>query len=57
MENTNPVDYQKLYTMVFNGITRALDAIDEMNFGRARAILQTAQIEAEEAYIKAGGDD
>ena len=39
-------DYKQLYLILFNSITRAMSAIDEMNFGKARDILQDAQTDA-----------
>ena len=51
MENEN---LPKYYTILFNGITDALEALDCQDFGRARAILVQSQQEAEEAYIEAG---
>lgn len=47
-------DYKKPYLILFNGITDALDSMERMNFGRAKDILQDAQINAEEAYLSAG---
>ena len=51
MESENFPSY---YTILFNGITDALEALDRQDFGRARAILIQSQQEAEEAYIEAG---
>ena len=42
------------FLILFNGITDALDSMERMNFGRAKDILQDAQINAEEAYLSAG---
>ena len=44
-------DYQKLYTLLFNGITDAIEQIDQKNYGRARDILVDAQIRAEEQFL------
>ena len=44
-------DYQKLYTLLFNAITDALEAMDRQNFGTAKDLLIHAQQEAEERYI------
>ena len=44
-------DYQKLYALLFNAVTDALDAMEQMNFGRAKELLITAQQAAEEVYI------
>ena len=45
------VDYKALYLMVFNAITDALREQEQMNFGKARELLQQAQIRAEEWYL------
>jgi len=45
------VNYQKLYTRLFNGITDALEELGRMNVGRAQELLRTAQQEAEEGYL------
>ena len=45
------VDYQRLYTMVFNGITDALRQLDEQNYGNVRLILKNTQIDAEQLYL------
>ena len=44
--------YEKEYHIVFNAVTDALRAMEELNFGTAKAILQTAQQDAEEAYLQ-----
>ena len=44
------VSYKTLYLKLFNAITAALEAPD---FNTAKALLQQAQIDAEEAYISA----
>ena len=46
-------DYQKLYTMLFNACTDAVEAMDRMDFGTARTLLVRAQQEAEEWYLSA----
>ena len=46
------VNYQKLYTMLFNAATDALEALEELNVGRAKDILRQAQIDAEETYLE-----
>ena len=46
------MNYQKLYYMMFNAATDAIDAIDKRNFESARQILAYAQCEAEEKYIQ-----
>ena len=47
-------DYQKLYALLFNAVTDALDEMDRLNFGRAKELLMAAQQAAEEAYISDG---
>lgn len=46
------VDYQKLYTLLFNAYTDAIEAMDRMNFGAAKDILIHAQQQAEDCYIE-----
>jgi hypothetical protein len=45
------MDYQMLYHKLFNACTNAISALEQQNFGQARALLITAQQEAEECYI------
>ena len=45
------VDYQKLYTKLFNAITDALEALEQLNVGEAKDLLRRAQQEAEEDYL------
>ena len=47
-------DYGKLYSLLFNAVTDALDEIERMNFGQAKAVLVAAQQMAEEVYISDG---
>ena len=42
------------YTLLFNRVTDAIEAIEEQNYGAAKAILIKAQQDAEELYIEAG---
>ena len=46
------VNYQKLYTGLFNAITDALEELEDLNIGRAKALLRQAQIDAEERYLE-----
>ena len=46
------VNYQKLYAKLFNAATDALDALEELNVGRAKDILCQARIDAEETYLE-----
>ena len=47
------MDYQKMYTTLFNAITDALEQMESQNFGTAKETLITAQQEAEELYMSA----
>ena len=42
------------YTILFNGVTDAIAAIDRQDFGLARELLVRSQQRAEDAYIEAG---
>lgn len=44
-------NYQKLYTLLFNAFTDAIEQLDLRNFGNAREVLIRAQQEAEECYL------
>lgn len=46
-------DYEKMYHLLFNAITDALEQIEQQNFGSAKDLLITAQQQAEEIYITA----
>ena len=46
------VDYQKLYTKLFNAITDALEQLDKQNIACARDILVRVQQEAEDVYLE-----
>ena len=45
-------NYQKLYTGVFNAITKAIEQMEEQNYGAAKGILMQAQLQAEELYLE-----
>ena len=47
------MDYQKMYTTLFNAITDALSQIETQNYGDAKETLISAQQKAEEMYITA----
>ncbi len=47
------MDYQKMYTTLFNAITDALEQMESQNFGTAKETLIAAQQEAEEIYMSA----
>ena len=46
------VNYQSLYTLLFNAITDAIDQIDRQNYGMAKELLIQAQQQSEEAYME-----
>lgn len=45
------VNYQKLYTLMFNAATDAIRAMEQQNYGQAMELLKNAQIAAEETYL------
>ena len=45
-------DYQKMYLLLFNAITDALEEMENLNYGEATALLRKAQSNAEEVYIE-----
>ena len=47
------MDYQKMYTTLFNAISDALKKIEDQNYGNAKELLIAAQQKAEDIYIKA----
>ena len=47
------MNYQKMYTLLFNAITDALKQMESQNLGTAKETLITAQQEAEELYMSA----
>ena len=47
----NMPDYEKMYHLLFNAITDALEQIDQQNLGIAKNQLITAQQKVEEIYI------
>ena len=48
-------DYQKMYLLLFNAVTDALEDISACNYGAARERLISAQQQTEEIYISAEG--
>ena len=46
-------DYAKLYHLLFNAITDALEQMNAQNFGSAKETLVSAQQKAEDLYITA----
>ena len=45
------IDYKKLYTLLFNGITDGIRQMEEHNYGLAKKTLILAQVEAEQLYL------
>ena len=45
------MDYEKLYFSLFNAVTDALEDMEQLNFGAAKARLVSAQQQAEELYM------
>jgi len=45
------MDYQKAYSLLFNAITDALEAMEAQNFGQAQQALVSAQQQTEELYM------
>lgn len=43
--------YQKMYCIMFNAITDALNELDEMNIGKAKECLKEAQFHTEELFM------
>lgn len=46
------VDYEKLYHILFNAITDALELIAQRSYGSAEQALKAAQRRTEELYIE-----
>ena len=46
-------NYDKMYSLLFNAITDALEKLEKQNFGDAKDILISAQQKAKEVYITA----
>ena len=46
------MNYQKLYTLLFNGITDALEELGRQNYGKAKEILVRTQLKTEDMYIE-----
>ena len=45
------MDYKKLYHLLFNAITDALEQLDAQNYGVVKETLISAQQKADEIYI------
>lgn len=47
------VDYQKMYSALYNAVTDAVEELEENNYCKALSILILAQQQTEEMYITA----
>ncbi len=45
------MEYEKMYHLLFNAITDALEQIEKQNLGSAKELLISAQQKAEDIYI------
>ena len=45
--------YKKPYLILFRHISKALEAMEELDFGRAKSLLMEGQSAAEDAYLEA----
>lgn len=50
-------NFPKYYTRLFNGITDAIEALQEQNYIKAQDILIRAQLDAEEMYLADGEEE
>ena len=50
MEETNQF-YKEPYFILFSCISHALEAMEELDFGKAKKLLKEGQTNAEEAYL------
>ena len=46
------MNYEKMYHLLFNAITDALEQMERQNLGSAKDLLTTAQQKAEEIYME-----
>ena len=49
--------YRKMYYTLFNAVTDALNAMEQQNYGQARALLVAAQQQSEEIFMDSGEDE
>ena len=49
-------EYQKLYTLLFNAVTDAVEELEALNVGAAKVRLISAQQRAEELYVSGEED-
>jgi len=48
------VDYERLYSILFNGITDAIVSLEKQNYGQTKDYLIRIQQKAEDIYIQMG---
>ena len=53
-EMTDDADYKRMYLVLFNAATSAIDYLDQQKYERAKETLITAQQNTEEAFLSAG---
>ena len=46
------MNYEKMYQLLFNAITDALEQMEKQNLGSAKDLLTTAQQKTEEIYME-----
>ena len=46
------MNYEKMYHLLFNAITDALEQMEKQNLGRAKDLLTSAQQKTEEIYME-----
>ena len=46
------MNYEKMYHLLFNALTDALEQMEKQNLGSAKDLLTTAQQKAEEIYME-----
>ena len=46
------MNYEKMYHLLFNAITDALEQMEKQNLGSAKDLLTTAQKKTEEIYME-----
>ena len=49
--------YQKMYSVLFNAVSDALEELDKLNIGAAKEYLKEAQFHTEEIYMSQDGGD
>ena len=49
--------YRKMYCTLFTAITDALSAMEQQNYGQARALLVAAQQQSEEIFMESDEDE